>query len=59
MTPSSVWAEISSSLGKRFAFDDERMVAGGGESLGQILENASAVVFDFAGFTVHQFLARE
>src|ERR1700722_8321948 len=33
------------------------MIARGGEGLGQIGEDAAAVVFDFAGFAVHQFLS--
>ena len=41
---------------KRFAVDDERMVARGGKWFWEIFENPAAIVLDFAGFAVHQFL---
>ena len=56
MMPSSVSAEISSVARKRFALDDQRMVARGGEMLRQSLRKiVFAVVMDFAGFAVHHF----
>ena len=39
---------------KRFAFDDERMIARGGEWLCQIAENIFAIVVDFAGLAVKE-----
>ena len=40
---------------KRFAFDDERVIARGNKGLGQFAEDTFAVVMDFAGFAVKEF----
>jgi len=40
---------------KRFAFDDERMVARGSERLGELAENIFTVVMDIARFSVKEF----
>ena len=40
---------------KRFAFDDQRVIARGGEGLGEFAENIFAVVMDFAGLAVKEF----
>src|SRR5437588_12642804 len=40
--------------GQRFSFDDERVVAGRGERVGQLAVNILAVVMDFAGFAVEE-----
>ncbi len=41
--------------GQAFPLDDERVVARGGEPLGELAENGLAVVQDFAGLAVHDF----
>ena len=41
---------------KRFALDDERVVARRCEWLCEVFKNTTAVVLDFAGLAVHQFL---
>jgi len=55
MMPSSVSAVMVSSRGKDFFFDDQRMVARGGEGIGQLAENILVVVMDLAGFAVKKF----
>ena len=37
-----------------FSFDDERVIAGGGERVGQFTEDVFAVVMDLAGFAVEK-----
>ena len=37
-----------------FSFDNERVIAGGGERIGQFAENIFAVVMDLAGLAVEQ-----
>src|SRR5581483_3650038 len=41
-------------IGDRFFFNDQRVVAGGSERIGKPLEYAFAVVGDLAGFPMHQ-----
>ncbi len=55
MMPSSVSAVMVSSRGKRFALDDQRVVARGGEGVGEFAEDAFGVVMDGAGFAVEEF----
>jgi len=45
--------------GKRFAVDDERVVASSGNRVGQAAENCFAVVAHFAGFSVKQFFGAD
>ena len=52
-SPSSVSAVISSTSGTRGAVDDQRVVAGGLERVGQAGEHALAVVADQRGLAVH------
>jgi len=40
---------------QRFSFDDEGMVARGGEGVGKFAENIFVVVMDLAGFAVEEF----
>jgi len=40
---------------QRFAVDDERVVARGGERVGEFTEDAFCVVMDGTGFTVEEF----
>ena len=40
---------------KGFALDDERVVASGGERVGEFAEDAFCVVMDGAGFAVEEF----
>ena len=53
MSPSSVSAVISSTSGSVEPLDDERVVAGGLERVGQTGEHAGAVVVDQRGLAVH------
>jgi hypothetical protein len=40
---------------ERFALDDEGVVAGGGEGVGEVAEDTLAVMIDRAGFAVEEF----
>ena len=53
IVPSSVSAVISSTAGTERAIDDERVVAGGLERVGQVGEHAPAVVADERRLAVH------
>ncbi len=41
-------------VGQRVAFDEERVVAGGGEGVGHAFEEVAAIVVDGRGFAVHE-----
>ncbi len=41
-------------VGQRVAFDEERVVAGGGEGIGHAFEKVAAIVIDGRGFAVHE-----
>ena len=51
---SVVQALTSSSDGRSFCFDDQRVVARGGHGHGEALKNGSIVMHDRAGFAVHE-----
>ena len=54
MIPSGCRGTNFEILGERITLDDQRVVAGGREILGEILENRFPVVVDLAGLAVHQ-----
>jgi hypothetical protein len=41
--------------GERFSFDDQRVIAGGGERVGEFAEDAFGIVLDRAGLAVEKF----
>ncbi len=54
ITPSAVVAVTSSSSGTRRGFDDQRVVAGGDERVGQPGEDPAPVVVDGGRLAVHE-----